>query len=576
MAEATDEIRSRIDIVELVGQRVALKRAGKDWKGLCPFHEDRNPSFQVSPTLGRYRCWSCGESGDVFTWVMKTQNVEFVEALRILASHAGIELPKNARMAEPSKRAQQDEAMAEALSFFRNQLARSERAREYCERRLIDADTIQLWEIGYAPEEGSALATQLRKKNHVLAECRALFLVDQDSGGGYFDRFRGRLMFPIRDEKGDLVAFGGRLLGDGHPKYVNSGDTPLFRKSRVLYGMYRAKEKIAKERKAVLTEGYLDVIACHRAGVTNAIASLGTALTEDHARVLKRWCDGVVVLYDSDAAGQKAAERAIEVLEAEGLKVRVALMAQGDDPDTLLNREGAGAVQRAVSSGLTPTDYRLELLKKRIGVQEEDFWTEAVRVIAAAPTDREVEMHLMKLAPLHPQLRDPVAAQASLRADVMSLRRERRGAGRAFRPQLAQHKSGLQFSQAERVIFQAFLGDDHRTRAHELLKEPDLFETRQGEQLAQTIVKTFAQSPAGPPADWLHRLEPPEQGQLLVDLDLEARSEPITRLLLDEIAESLRRKREMRLLRKLKGTSLDDSSKADYLERLRKLKGDVK
>ena len=208
MAEVNDDIRARIDLVDLVGQRVALKRAGKDWKGLCPFHDDKNPSFQVSPTMGRYRCWSCGEYGDVFTWVMKTQNVDFREAQRILAAQAGVELPKFGKAVEPSKRAEQDAAMKEALLFFQEQLAKNPMALAYCEKRGIDAEMIAYWEIGYAPDEGSALATTLRKKNHSLSECRSLFLVDQDSSGGYFDRFRGRLCsrFGMREETSSHLA----------------------------------------------------------------------------------------------------------------------------------------------------------------------------------------------------------------------------------------------------------------------------------------------------------------------------------------------------------------------------------
>jgi DNA primase len=573
LAEATDEIRARIDIVELVGQRVALKRAAKDWKGLCPFHDDKNPSFQVSPTTGRYRCWSCGESGDVFTWVMKTQNVEFVEALQILAAQAGVALPRNARSVEPSKRSEQAEAMSEALAFFRNQLARETVAKDYCHKRGIEDDAIELWEIGYAPDEGSALATHLRKKNHSLAECRSLFLVDQDSGGGYFDRFRGRLMFPIRDERGELVAFGGRILGDGHPKYVNSGDTPLFKKSRTLYGMFRAKDKILKDRKAILVEGYLDVIACHKAGLTHAVASLGTALTEDHAKMLKRWGDGVIVLYDSDSAGQKAAERAIEVLEPEGLKVRIVLLPQGEDPDTMIRRDGPGSLQRAVAAHLTPTEYRLELLKKRMGPDQEEFWAEAVRVIAGAPSDRDMEMYIMRMAPLHPQLRDTSAAISGIRADVLAIRKGRDRKDGGYRPKVAVMRSALLLSAAERVLFQAFIASEHRLLVHSMLGEEDIFETNQAAALAEELLRAFPQAPSGSPSEWLHLMEP-SSAQILIDLDLESRADPITKPFIDETIGSLRRKRERRQLRQLKTQELDDAGKRDYLDRLRKLKDD--
>jgi DNA primase len=570
LAEVTDEIRARVDIVELVGQRVALKRAGKDWKGLCPFHDDKNPSFQVSPSLGRYRCWACGEHGDAFTWVMKTQNMEFVEALKFLAAHAGVELPKNHRSVEPSKRAEQQEAMSEALSFFKAQLAKHTDAKAYCERRGMDEQTLQTWEVGYAPDEGSALAALLRKKGHALSECRALFLVDEDSSGGYFDKFRGRLMFPIRDERGELVAFGGRLLGDGHPKYVNSGDTPLFKKSRILYGLHRAKDKIAKDRKAVLVEGYLDVIACHQAGVTTAVASLGTALTEDHAKVLRRWCEGVIVLYDSDSAGQKAAERAIEVLEPEGLKVRICLLAQGEDPDTLLRKEGPGALQKAVGNLLTPTEYRLELLKRRIGVEQDDFWTEAIQVIAAAPTDREVQISIMKLALVHPQLRDAVAAEKSLRADVDALRKSKTRT-RAPNRAAVRMTTSLVMTPAERVLFYAFLkGDHHRSHIFEVLRESDLFETTQAAELALAMRRAFTEPPSGPPSGWLHLLET-EAADLIAELELTTQPVPVPLEVVEDTVSLLRRKLKARELNREKGTKLDDAALMDRNRRLREI-----
>ena len=502
---------------------------------------------------------------------MKTQNVEFVEALKILAADTGVELPKDSRRAEPSKRAAQDAAMQEALSFFKSQLERNKDAKEYCERRGLDEAARQTWELGYAPHEGSALATQLKKKGHLLTECRSLFLVEEDSRGGYFDRFRGRLMFPIRDERGDLVAFGGRILGDGHPKYVNSGDTPLFHKSRVLYGMYRAKESIAKERKAVLTEGYLDVIACHQAGVVNAIASLGTALTEDHAKILKRWCDGVIVLYDSDSAGQKAAERAIEVLEPAGLKVRIVLLPQGEDPDTMLRRDGPGALKRSIEKLLTPTEYRLELLKRRVGIDKDEFWNGAVEVLAAAPTEREIEVLLMALSPLHPHLRDKKAAHESLRRDVFENRRSLGRNGRTNeRLQVKVFRTTL--GQSERFLFRAFLQPALRPYVYSVLGEQGLFETAVGQALAEDIRRAFPVPPEGAPSNWIHELNAESQ-QALTELDMTSGSELITLQFMEETVRKMRDGREAQQVRDLKSSQIDDNVRTEYLNRLKKLKG---
>ena len=254
MAGEIEEIRARINIVDLVSQRVQLKKTGKNYQGLCPFHDDKRPSFTVNPVVGRYRCWSCGETGDIFNWVMKTQNVPFAEALQLLAAQAGVELTNRPNPQERSERALHLEIMEEALKFFREQLSKSSTAQDYLTRRGIDESTIAEWELGYAPDVGEALAVHLRKKAYALSVCRSLFLVEEDASGGYYDKFRGRLMFPIRDERGDLVAFGGRVLGDGVPKYINSSDTPVYRKSRVLYGLNRALGHISrmKPRQAVL------------------------------------------------------------------------------------------------------------------------------------------------------------------------------------------------------------------------------------------------------------------------------------------------------------------------------------
>ena len=256
MADERDLVRSRTDIVDLIGQRVRLKKSGRNWTGLCPFHEDRNPSFSVSPEIGRYKCWSCGASGDVFTWVMNTQGVEFRDALEILAKAAGVELTRGPKQ-DKSKRQAMADAMAVAQAFFRAQLNESRTALEYCERRSLTEEVRDEWEIGFAPDIGEALAAELKRRGFRLADCVELFLVDGNEQNGYGDRFRGRLIFPIRDDQGNLVAFGGRVIGEGIPKYINSSDTPLFSKGKTLYGMYRAKEAVRKLRQAVLVEGYL-------------------------------------------------------------------------------------------------------------------------------------------------------------------------------------------------------------------------------------------------------------------------------------------------------------------------------
>ncbi len=579
MADERDEIRTRVNIVDLVGQVVNLKRTGKTWKGLCPFHADKNPSFTVDPTFGTYRCWSCGEHGDVFTWVMKQRHLEFPEALAFLADVAGVTLTKRGSNG-PSKsdKTRWLAAMDDALAFFRERLAKSKDARAYCERRGLSDEVLDYWEIGYAPEGGDALATYLKKNGHSLMECKSLFLVDEDSVGGYFDKFRSRLIFPIRDEAGNLVAFGGRLLGDGHPKYINSGDTPLYRKSKVLYGMNKAKDGLGKEKRAVLVEGYLDVMACHSAGVTGALASLGTSLAEDHARLLKRWCDSVVILYDSDAAGQKAADRAVAILQGEGLKTRVALMPPGEDPDTLLRTAGPAAVQQAVEAGLRPIEYKVrKLLATTSPEQEDDFWPSAVEILATSATNEmELDKYVVKLASMYPGVTDALSAQKALRAQVMRFRKEKARAREDDPPPRPMNpfKSLQQLKPPEIAIFGALLQPGMRQLAWATCGNVELFLTETGRQLAESIRLAFPEGPpSGAPAAWVNHIEPEELRDTFMVAQYDPRLEQMTPQYLEDSIATMRREHDEHDVSRLRAEPKTDESLIEIHNRLRKLKG---
>ncbi|MEI7577266.1 MAG: DNA primase [Armatimonadota bacterium] len=480
MNDDRDEIRRRIDLVDLVSQRVRLKRSGKNYTGLCPFHDDKSPSFYVNPALGRYTCFSCGEKGDVFTWTMKTQGLEFREALQLLADQAGVKLTSYSGPAQDkSEREGWLATMQSALIFYRNELNKSSTAKAYCENRDIPQSVIEEWELGYAPDVREALVSQLKRDGHQLAEAERLFLVQGDQQTGYRDKFFSRLMFPIRDDRGDLVGFGGRVLGDGTPKYINSSDTPLYRKSRVLYGFHKARDRMMKERHAVLVEGYLDVIACHRAGVKEAVASLGTSLAEDHAKLLKRFCDKVTILYDADKAGEKAAMRAVEILGEVGLQCRIALMPQGEDPDTLLRQKGAEAVQEAVTKAETPFDFEIRLLESRTGIASDEFWEQIPLVLAKAPTELDLERHILRLAGQHPAIPNSQSAAAALRREV---NKHRRAAQKGIKngelpsaPKIKRSASSLQ--KAEQILLVIWLEPERRVLIQPLLKETELWQT---------------------------------------------------------------------------------------------------
>ncbi len=575
MADELDDIRSRISIVELVGQSVNLKRTGKYFEGLCPFHDDRRPSFRLSETTGRYKCWACGEHGDIFTWVMKTQNLTFRESVEILAQRAGVIL-RHRKPEDVSLRQMHQAAMKEALVFFREELTRSSSARAYCEARGLGAEIVDAWELGYAPDVGSALAVHLQKKGFKLAECEKLFLVQEDGRGGYFDKFRSRLIFPIRDEKGDLVAFGGRILGDGHPKYINSSDTPLYRKSRVLYGLYKAKDVPGGKQPPVLCEGYLDVIACHAAGVKTAVASLGTALSEEHAKLLSRWSrtQSVTILYDADEAGQKAAARASDILETEGLKVRVALMPPGQDPDTLLQQAGPAAVQRAAEAGLTPTEFKIKQVEAKQQPDSEQFWDLVIEVLAECRNELEVATHLQYLAPRYPHLRDPIEAAKALGRMVRARRKPKAGpATERARPPTEIPKPKLGMKAVEATLFRALLQPDYRRAAWLMVTEPDLLLTGRAVELAQVLKQTFGETPPrGKASEWLHQL--PEDAQAtLADVDL-AKEERFTDDLVLDSLTLLAKKREERALEQLKQDLEGDDRLRILNERLKKRHGE--
>ncbi len=575
MTDERELIRSRIDIVELVGQRVSLKKAGKDWKGLCPFHQDRNPSFHVSRDKGIYKCYACGAGGDVFTWVMESDHVDFAEALRILAKEAGIEL-KNRTRQEPNVVEAQEAAMSEAQAYFREQLRKSSQAQEYCESRGLDQSTLDSWGIGYAPDVLSALATHLQKKGHKLSVCEQLFLV-RKGPGGYDDLFRGRIMFPIRNERGRLVAFGGRILGDGQPKYINSGDTPLFSKSRVLYGMDKAKEPIAESRKAVLVEGYLDVIACHRSGVNTAVASLGTALAEDHVRLLTRWCDEVTVLYDSDTAGQKAAERACGLLAAGGLKVRVASVPSGKDPDTLMREQGPEAVRRAVERPLSETDYLLEQLRRRKSLGSEEFWEEAAGILARGKKHTDVVGAVDRLAAQYPFTKDQTVARLEIERMVAAARRNKPQEGTPARSQAGARRLALQG--AEATVFKALLVPELAESAWSACRRSELFVTTIGVKAAEAVASEFPEGPPnGPPSNWLPGLDSEGLKDVLLRLEQEVLPHrdlvPVERTTLEDAIRQLEQRLATRERTSLKDQALvDEEARKTLYERLKQAKG---
>jgi len=367
-----DEVRLRADLVEVVGEVVPLKRSGKDWKGQCPFHEDRSPSFYVVPDKGFYKCFGCGEAGDVFSFLMKRQGMEFLDAVRHLAERYGIEIQEvKGKEAEDPHRALY-EANAFACDWFRARLLDPEVgkvARDYLEGRGIGAEVWERFSIGYAPDDWRQLRDAAAKhgiRDDLLLEVG--LLTTSERSREPYDRFRGRVVFPIESSSGRIVGFGGRVLdggGTGVPKYLNSPESPIYHKGAVLYGLSWNRNAIRREGVALIVEGYMDVVALASAGIENAVAALGTAITDDHARLINRYTGKALLLFDSDAAGEKASFRAADILLAWGIHPSVVTFPPGDDPDTVVRAEGAEGLVRYLDAAVDVLDRKLHLLEER-------------------------------------------------------------------------------------------------------------------------------------------------------------------------------------------------------------------
>jgi DNA primase len=369
LAEAgsfADRVKQQADIVRVVGEYLQLKKAGQNFRGLCPFHSEKTPSFNVHPTRQIYHCFGCGKGGDVFSFVMEMEKCEFPDAIRIVAEKCGIAIPQpKERSPEERKENQQRAALVEmhreAQTFFVKQLtgtSEGKAAHAYLEDRGLDKTALDRFGIGYAPSGGDALLRLLKQKypDKLLLES-GLISRDQSGSGRMFDRFRRRITFPISNESGKIVAFGCRALGDDQPKYLNSPETPIYSKSNLLYHLDRAKEALRRSDFAVLVEGYMDAIAVARAGISNVVASCGTSLAEPQIKLLGRFTRRVIVNYDPDTAGQTATERSISLLLEQDFEVRVLALPGKADPDKFIRDQGADAYIKLLKEAPPYVDY---------------------------------------------------------------------------------------------------------------------------------------------------------------------------------------------------------------------------
>lgn len=511
------------DIVDVISQYVPLKQKGSSFMGLCPFHNEKTPSFSVNREKQFYYCFGCGAGGNVITFLMQMENCGFPDALKQLADRVHIILPEPEKTAAAVAMERLKDRLFQAHSaagrFFYDMLQSGQgaEARAYLQKRQLDSRIIRKFGIGYSPDSYDALTNHLREKGFTMDEiCKSGLALENKNGSGYHDRFRGRVMFPIFDAQGRGVGFGGRILGKGEPKYLNSPETLLFSKSRNLYGLNFAKD--ARKRELILVEGYMDMISIYQAGFRNVVASLGTAFNQEHARTLKRFADDVILLYDSDEAGTNAALRAIPVLVKSGFRVRVTQVPDGKDPDEFIKANGAAAFAKLLLNAVHYISFEIACSKRSYNLENPEhrvrFATEAAQILARLGSDIERNVYLGEVS------RATGVEEEAIRSEIHKLTRKEEAAVRREDPagQPRQLNGGGLPRRKEKGLLEAqrnllfacaqYQGVDEKLRG--VLKESD-FTEEVYRGLYAAIGRMWQENGCVFPADLVSRFEEAEE-----------------------------------------------------------------
>ena len=402
--ELLDEIKSKNDIIDIVSQYVVLKRSGRNYMGLCPFHKEKSPSFCVSPDKQIFHCFGCGVGGNVIHFIGKIENLNFIESLELLANRAGIELPKSGN-AEDDRISRLKSRVYElnkcAAEFYHQNLYKptAKPAQEYVKKRRLDNRTLKAFKIGYSGRFNE-LYTELHSKGFTEEEILASCLVNKNQDGKFIDRFRNRLMFPIFDARDRVIAFGGRVLDDSKPKYINSPEDIVYSKGRHLFAYNLAKKNNPKT--IIIVEGYMDAVSLHQRGISNAVASLGTALTEAQGRLLRRSCEKVVIGYDADGAGQAATLRGLEILHNLGCDIRILQIEGAKDPDEFVVKYGPERFQKYVDSAISLVEFKVKMLKRQLNLENVNdkikFLNEVANILSKIENNMEREVYIDKIS----------------------------------------------------------------------------------------------------------------------------------------------------------------------------------
>lgn len=505
------ELKYRLDIADVVGSYVNLKRAGRTFKGLCPFHSEKTPSFTVYPETQSYYCFGCGAGGDLITFIMQIEHLDYPEAIRALAQRAGLQVPEDAADSRAAR--QKATALAinrEAAYFYHGLLStpQGQPGLRYLRGRGLSDQTIRHFGLGYAPEGWQGLVDHLRGKGFSPEEMVEAAVAARGRNGGVYDLFRGRVMFPIVDLRANVIGFGGRVLGEGGPKYLNSPDTPVFKKSRNLFALNYAKA--TKEPAMLLAEGYMDVIALHQAGFDNAVATLGTAITPEQARILSGYTGQVIVTYDADDAGQKAARRAVSLLSQVGVKVRVLVVENAKDPDEYIKKFGAARFRMLMEGSASATEYEIGRLRRQFDLGSDEgrvaYLQGMCQLLAGLSSPVEREVYLARAAAEAGIPKEAMAAQvASIRKkqegsrrraeqrDLRSFEQLQPGAGRD-----PERMRNLRVARAEDMVLVILMKNPDYYGAASARLQPEDFVTSMNRGIAGEL---FARLAAGKPAE---------------------------------------------------------------------------
>ncbi|MDD4980533.1 MAG: DNA primase [Candidatus Omnitrophica bacterium] len=514
-----EDILSRVDIVELISSFIPLKRAGRNFRALCPFHQEKTPSFMISPDRQIYHCFGCGAGGNAFNFLMQYERLEFPEAVETLAKKAGVALPEEQK--EDYKAASLNTQLYKinelAALFYANTLnsAAGLGARNYLLKRGINEATIKLFKLGFAHDRWDALLNDLRSKNINLSLLEKAGLILSKEGGGYYDRFRNRIIFPIFDIKSRPLAFGARVLDATTPKYVNSPETPIYVKGRNLYGLNFSRDAIRQNDCVVVVEGYLDFIMPYQAGFGNIVASLGTALTIEQARLIKRHTRNVVMVYDSDDAGQMATLRTLDIFIEEEMNVRVVSLPKGFDPDLFVRKNDIGSFQERVRQAEDLFDYKLGILKSRYS--KKDIQGKASICSEMLPT-----INRFKNAILRAEYIKKLAQELDIKEEALLQELKKVKEERPYQDLNAKdtHKKALNINPTEKLLIKLMLEETELINQLRERIEPGDFQDERAHQIVSLMFELMEQGKGIEPSKLINHLHDKNIAQVICESTL--------------------------------------------------------